>query len=114
MSVGIELPTMYKLGYSNNNCIGCVKGGIGYWNKIRKDFPERFFAMSKIERELNATCLKDDNGKIFLDQLDPNRGNDDNGIIPDCSLFCAIEFAELLDRQTQKVIDGTMDINDIQ
>jgi len=27
---GIELPEMYKLGYSNNNCIGCVKGGKGY------------------------------------------------------------------------------------
>jgi 3'-phosphoadenosine 5'-phosphosulfate sulfotransferase (PAPS reductase)/FAD synthetase len=24
---GIEIPEMYKLGYSNNNCIGCVKGG---------------------------------------------------------------------------------------
>ena len=23
----IELPAMYKLGYQNNNCIGCVKGG---------------------------------------------------------------------------------------
>ena len=30
----IELPTMYKLGYQNNNCIGCVKGQQGYWNKI--------------------------------------------------------------------------------
>ncbi len=33
---------MYDLGYPNNNCIGCVKGGMGYWNKIRKDFPEVF------------------------------------------------------------------------
>jgi hypothetical protein len=32
---GIEIPAMYKLGYRNNNCIGCVKGGMGYWNKIR-------------------------------------------------------------------------------
>jgi len=23
---GIEIPMMYKLGYNNNNCIGCVKG----------------------------------------------------------------------------------------
>jgi hypothetical protein len=36
---GIELPAMYQLGYNNNNCIGCVKGGMGYWNKIRIDFP---------------------------------------------------------------------------
>ncbi|MGL5580418.1 MAG: hypothetical protein ACRDCE_05580 [Cetobacterium sp.] len=25
-SKGIELPEMYKKGYSNNNCVGCVKG----------------------------------------------------------------------------------------
>ena len=26
---GIELPAMYQLGYRNNNCGGCVKGGMG-------------------------------------------------------------------------------------
>ena len=35
-------PVMYDLGYPNNNCIGCCKGGMGYWNRIRKDFPEVF------------------------------------------------------------------------
>ena len=25
----IEIPVMYKLGYNNNNCVGCVKGGMG-------------------------------------------------------------------------------------
>jgi 3'-phosphoadenosine 5'-phosphosulfate sulfotransferase (PAPS reductase)/FAD synthetase len=35
---GVELPMMYRMGYSNNNCIGCVKGGAAYWNKIRRDF----------------------------------------------------------------------------
>jgi 3'-phosphoadenosine 5'-phosphosulfate sulfotransferase (PAPS reductase)/FAD synthetase len=28
-SLGIELPMMYRLGYTNNNCVGCVKGGDG-------------------------------------------------------------------------------------
>jgi 3'-phosphoadenosine 5'-phosphosulfate sulfotransferase (PAPS reductase)/FAD synthetase len=37
---GIDIPLMYRLGFRNNNCIGCVKGGIGYWNKIRRVFPE--------------------------------------------------------------------------
>ena len=27
---GIKMPEMYKLGYSHNNCVGCVKGGNGY------------------------------------------------------------------------------------
>jgi hypothetical protein len=50
---GIELPTMYKLGYQHNNCIGCVKSsGAGYWNKIKLDFPERFWMMAGMSRAL--------------------------------------------------------------
>ena len=49
---GIELPAMYRLGYQNANCIGCVKGGKGYWNKIRIDFPARFEEMAALEQEL--------------------------------------------------------------
>lgn len=111
---GIEIPTMYKLGYSNNNCIGCVKGGIGYWNKIRRDFPERFNRMAEIERIVGASCLKDTNGRIYLDELDPNRGDIVKPIEPDCSLFCAIEFAEMEDPQTQKVLHGEISIKDIK
>lgn len=107
---GIEIPTMYKLGYSNNNCIGCVKGGIGYWNKIREDFPDRFQRMAEVERIIGASCLKDANGKVYLDELDPNRGDDVKPIEPDCSLFCAIEFAEMEDPQTKKVINGDITI----
>lgn len=47
VKAGINIPEMYKLGYKNNNCIGCVKGQAGYWNKIRKDFPDVFDQMSK-------------------------------------------------------------------
>jgi len=95
---GIEIPAMYKLGYNNNNCIGCVKGGMGYWNKIRKDFPDKFSEMAEIERKIGATCLKDNKGKIYLDELNPNRGDPVQEIIPDCSLICQIEFQEILDR----------------
>ena len=54
--LGIKRPIMYDLGYSNNNCIGCVKGGMGYWNKIREDFPEVFQARAKLEREIGRSC----------------------------------------------------------
>ena len=64
----IELPKMYSLGFNNNNCIGCVKGGKGYWNKIKLEFPEIFNKMSKLERKLNHSCI---NGK-YLDELEPN------------------------------------------
>ena len=49
---GIALPAMYLLGYHNNNCIGCCKGGEGYWNKIRNDFPERFYQIAAIQDEI--------------------------------------------------------------
>ena len=47
---GIKRPAMYSLGYPNNNCIGCLKGGIDYWNHIRRDFPQVFEKRSKFER----------------------------------------------------------------
>lgn len=85
----IKIPEMYKLGYHNNNCIGCVKGGKGYWNKIRKDFPDVFYKMAKIEREIGHSCLKD----VFLDELDPEAGRNEGVIIPACSIFC--EFVNI-------------------
>lgn len=110
---GISIPVMYKLGYGNNNCIGCVKGGIGYWNKIRKDFPERFKRMAQIERIVGATCLKDSNGKrIWLDELEPTRGDKMKTIMSECSLICQIEFQDIIDRQTKMVMDGKISIND--
>jgi len=94
---GIELPEMYKLGYGHNNCIGCPKGGQGYWNKIRVDFPEVFDRMAKIERSINACINKSYAGdgerkRIFLDELNPDAGRDEKLPEITCSLFCqAIE-----------------------
>lgn len=82
--LGIERPVMYDLGYPNNNCIGCVKGGMGYWNKIRKDFPDVFAKRAKLERDLGSSCI---NG-IFLDELDPNRGRMEQEIFPECGIMC--------------------------
>ena len=81
---GIEIPAMYQLGYNNNNCIGCVKGGMGYWNKIRKDFPDVFNEMSNVEREIGHSALKD----YFLDELPIDAGSKTKELIPDCGIFC--------------------------
>lgn len=80
---GIDLPAMYLLGYRNANCIGCVKGGAGYWNKIRRDFPATFDRMARLERELGVSVL----GDVYLDELDPQRGRLEP-IAPACSIFC--------------------------
>lgn len=92
---GIELPEMYKLGYRNNNCIGCVKGGMGYWNKIRVDFPEVFNRMERLERTLNRSVLRSGGGPLFLDELDPHRGNHQTEASIDCSLLCQLTEDEI-------------------
>lgn len=92
---GIELPVMYRLGYQNNNCIGCVKGGMGYWNKIRRDFPETFDRMAGLERRLGNTVLREDGEPLFLDELDPDRGSHADEPDMDCSLLCAIAEDDL-------------------
>lgn len=51
---GIEIPRAYRYGFSNNNCLktGCVQGGIGYWRKMAREFPEKFDAMAELEHKL--------------------------------------------------------------
>ena len=86
---GIKRPVMYDLGFPNNNCIGCVKGGKGYWNRIRREFPDVFAARSAVEREIGRSCI---NG-VFLDELDELEGLD--GVIyPTCGLSCLLVEAE--------------------
>jgi len=89
---GIELPKMYKLGFPNNNCIGCVKGGKGYWNLVRQHFPEVFEKMAKTEREIGASCI---NG-TFLDELKEDEGNLPKEVLPECGIFCSVEFEHLI------------------
>lgn len=88
---GIDLPIMYKLGYQNNNCVGCVKGGMGYWNKIRKDFPDAFNKMAKLERFVGHAICKDKEGSVFLDELAPNRGRFKADMPTDCGFTCEVK-----------------------
>jgi 3'-phosphoadenosine 5'-phosphosulfate sulfotransferase (PAPS reductase)/FAD synthetase len=83
-NANIQLPEMYRLGYHNNNCIGCVKGGMGYWNKIKVDFPEAFDKMAKLERFKKQTIFKD----RYLDELKPDDGNYPQEQSIECSIFC--------------------------
>jgi hypothetical protein len=89
---GIRRPTMYEMGYQNNNCIGCVKGGMGYWNKIRVDFPDVFERTSRLEQSKGHSCIKG----VFLKDLDPSRGNYPSEITAECGVFCPTEeFTEV-------------------
>ena len=92
----IDLPTMYKLGFKNNNCIGCVKaGGVHYWAKIRKFFPEVFEKRCVQSRAIRARLLMFEGTRIYLDQLPANvdvEGNDEEQI--ECGVFCVSERAK--------------------
>ena len=83
---GIRRPAMYDLGYHNNNCVGCVKGGMGYWNKIREDFPDVFADRALMERDIGASCITG----VYLDELEPDRGRHAPPICDDCGIFCEI------------------------
>jgi 3'-phosphoadenosine 5'-phosphosulfate sulfotransferase (PAPS reductase)/FAD synthetase len=75
---GIEIPRVYRFGFRNNNCFktGCVQGGIGYWQKMKRDFPDKFDEMAQLEHELTdrrgepVTMLKDQSkeAKSLVDQ----------------------------------------------
>ncbi|MBA4349519.1 MAG: hypothetical protein C0415_05985 [Thermodesulfovibrio sp.] len=90
---GIELPMMYRMGYKNNNCIGCVKGGAGYWNKIRQDFPERFEEMAALEKEIGGYICKLNKKRIRLFDLPYGMGRYNEEDI-ECGTLCvAVEAA---------------------
>ncbi|WP_332657324.1 hypothetical protein [Brevundimonas sp.] len=93
---GLKLPRPYLLGFDNNNCIPCVKAqGAAYWNRIRRHYPEQFSRMAALEREVNFPLVRlwRDGGKVsvFLDELDPLAGSDDDTPEPiSCGITCFI------------------------
>lgn len=93
---GIALPEMYRLGFHNANCIGCPKGGAGYWNKIREVFPEQFYQIADIQEAIGegAKFLRNrrTGERIWLRELDPTHGRIEDEPAISCSFFC--EMAE--------------------
>ena len=103
----IQPPIMYQLGFLNNNCFktGCIQGGIGYWQKMKREFPDKFEAMAKVEHELTelkgqpVTMLKDQSkggGLVFLKKhkdypthktIDDMKGREPEPLM-ECNGFC--------------------------
>lgn len=97
---GIALPVMYLMGYDNNNCIGCVKGGEGYWRAIREDFPDYFEAICLLQDEIGegSWFLRYRSGPK-IGQRFPLRDLPDgeprrNEALPSCSFFCEMAESE--------------------
>ena len=96
MAAGIELPAMYRLGFRNNNCIGCVKArdAIDYWKRVRKHFPAHFERVAKLEKELGYAINRVTRKGIKYDvPLYEIPAGDPKGADPkiSCGLFCMSE-----------------------
>ena len=95
---GLKLPFMYEQGYENANCIGCVKGGEGYFRGIREDYPDEFKELADTEASIGpgAYILRYRSGPM-KDQRFPLHDLPSGSIVrneslPSCSFFC--ELAE--------------------
>jgi hypothetical protein len=87
---GLTLPRVYRMGYPNANCIGCVKAtSPTYWNHVRQQHPDVFQDRAEQSRRLGARLVRVDNRRVFLDELDPAaKGRSMKNMDIDCGLFC--------------------------
>tara|TARA_S200002703_G_scaffold157992_2_gene167222 strand:- start:475 stop:1062 length:588 start_codon:yes stop_codon:yes gene_type:complete len=102
-NAGIKLPAMYRLGFANNNCIGCVKArdSKNYWKRVRKHFPERFKEIADLEVELGFALNRFSEGgkreSVFLKDLEPGDPSGGDEVKVTCGLFCHSEEIKIQD-----------------
>ena len=87
----IRMPDIYRFGFPNANCIGCVKSqSPTYWNLVRDKFPDVFQERAKKSREIGAKLVKVKGERVYLDQLNPK---EQGGKLQtyECGIFCDTE-----------------------
>jgi len=89
-AAGISLPLVYRLGYPNANCIGCVKAtSPTYWNHVRKVHPEIFRQRAEQSRRLGVRLVRYKGVRIFLDELPEDAfGRPMKTMQIECGIFC--------------------------
>lgn len=91
VNAGLELPRMYRWGYPNANCPGCVKSkSVTYWNHVRVMHPAVFASRAEQSRRLGVRLVEYRGKRIFLDELPPEaQGRSLKSMkMPECGLFC--------------------------
>jgi len=92
---GIELPAIYKLGYPNANCVGCVKAtSPTYWNHVRKTFPDTFKERALQSKRLNVRLVRYKGKRIFLDEL-PIGAVGNKMKSHECGIFCETKYPKI-------------------
>ena len=87
---GIELPEVYKKGYPNANCIGCVKAtSPTYWNHVRLMHPLVFADRAAQSRIIKCRLVRVKGKRIFLDELKvTDKGRPIKNMNFECGIFC--------------------------
>jgi hypothetical protein len=90
LEAAIEPPLIYKLGYPNANCIGCVKAtSPTYWNHVRKMHPNVFNHRAEQSRRIGARLVRVKGKRIFLDELlSTDKGRPMKNMNFECGVFC--------------------------
>jgi len=126
-NAGISPPAMYGLGFSNNNCIPCVKASeapplkapdkrsdvesskatsAAYWALVRKEFPGQFQRMVKLSRELGVRlCRIRKDGvlvRAFIDEI-PEEHPVTDPVQPDCDFLCHLAEQDFNDMEREVV-----------
>lgn len=98
---GIAPPVMYSLGFSNNNCIPCVKAtSASYWALVRQKFPEEFDRMANLSRDLGARLCRINGERKFIDEI-PADWSTQNPEQPSCDFLCALAEADLVESERE-------------
>lgn len=90
---GLDPPYMYLAGFKNANCVGCVKGGLGYWKKIRRLFPDRFREVADLVLEIGYALLKQRGEAKRLVDIDWDSVKEEEGLSWECGLLCSDQFS---------------------
>ena len=87
------LPRVYSLGYSNANCIGCVKtASPDYWNHVRKTYPLVFKSRAEQSRKIGVKLVRVKGRRVYLDELQElDKGRSMKQYKLECGLFCEEE-----------------------
>ena len=87
-NANIDLPNIYKLGYPNANCIGCVKSSSPtYWNLVREKHPDVFQQRAIQSKQIGCKLVKLKGKRIQLEDL-PNDAKGGKIKSWECGIFC--------------------------
>lgn len=93
--IGIAPPVTYAMGLPNANCIPCVKAtSAAYWALIRLLFPDHFWRMATLSRQLGVKLCRLNGERAYIDEI-PADYPTTGAIVPECDILCALADQEL-------------------